>query len=280
MALGIIVVCLVVMLYLHIVFQLKTSNEAEVYEMDMPNKTELEKVCNLKQPVVFDYKEDVIMKCTPLKLQEHKAFNVRVYDSSYVGTSLPLEKAIEVFKTEKATYNNSKFLKEIDTDYFSMTDIILRPPLVSSIDHDILFGSELYTTRLQNRASCRNYFLVTHGSITLKLAPPRNSLFLNEIKNYETQERYSQVNPWTDKEEKVKFMEITLLAGRILFIPAYWWYSIRLEKDACVCMFHYKTVMNVIATLPDIGVGILQRHVNPDLPKTRKILSPSVGFRT
>jgi hypothetical protein len=160
-----------------------------------------------------------------------------------------------------------------------MSDIMLRPPLVSSINYDILFGSELYTTRLQNKSSCRNYFLVTQGSITLKLAPPRNTI-LNEIKNYETQERFSQMNPWTDKEEKVKFMEVTLLAGRMLFIPAYWWYSIRLEKDACVCMFHYNTIMNVIATLPDISVGILQRYINPELPKTRMTLSPYVGFHT
>jgi len=279
MTLGIIFVCLVVIMYLHIVFQLKTSNELEIYEMAMPNKQELEKVCNFKQPVVFNYIEDVIMKCNLQTLQDYKAFDVNVYNSSYVKTSLSLEKAIHEFKTEKASYNNSKFLKEINTDYFSMSDIMLRPPLVSSINYDILFGSELYTTRLQNKSSCRNYFLVTQGSITLKLAPPRNTI-LNEIKNYETQERFSQMNPWTDKEEKVKFMEVTLLAGRMLFIPAYWWYSIRLEKDACVCMFHYNTIMNVIATLPDISVGILQRYINPELPKTRMTLSPYVGFHT
>jgi hypothetical protein len=268
-----IVICLVVILYLHVVFQLKTSNELEVYEIPMPNKSELERVCNLKQPVVFNYDEEVIMKCTPDTLKEHGVFDIMVYDTSYIGTALPLEKALEVFKKEKATYNNSTFLKETTANqYFSLSDIILRPPLVSSINYDILFGSELYTTRLQNRSSCRNYFLVTQGSVTLKLAPPRNSAFLNEIKNYETQEWYSQVNPWIDKEKKVKFMEITLSVGRLLFIPAYWWYSIRLEKDACVCMFHYKTVMNAIATLPDVGVGMLQRHIAPTtLPKLRVV---------
>ncbi len=274
MNLGIIVVCIVVILFLHVVFQLKTSNELEVYEIPMPNKTKLEEVCNFKQPVVFNYQEDVIMKCIPSELVQYNAFDVFVYDNTYIGKPQSLEKAYEIFKTGKhATYNNFSFLQETTAQqYFSLTDTILRPPLVSSIYYDVLFGSELYTTRLQNKSSCRNYFLVTQGSITLKLAPPRNNIFLNEIKNYETQENYSQVNPWTDKEKKVKFIEITLSAGRLLFIPAYWWYSIRLEKDACVCMFHYKTVMNVLATLPDISVGILQRHTKPvNLPKLRLV---------
>ena len=58
----------------------------------------------------------------------------------------------------------------------------------------------------------------------------------------------------------MKFLEVTIAKGKLLFLPAYWWYSIRLEKDACVCMFHYKTIMNMIATLPDITLGMLQRQ--------------------
>lgn len=284
MTLSLIVVsCLVVMLYLHIVFQLKTSNEMDVYEIDMPTKTKLEEVCNFKQPVVFNYHEDVIMKCTTNALQEYNAFDVIVYDTHYIGTPTSLEKAADEFKKGKATYNNSGFLQESNLQHlFSLTDTMLRPPLTSSIKYDILFGNELYTTRLQNKTSCRNYFLVTQGSITIKLAPPRNTIFLNEIKNYETQEFYSQVNPWKEKETKAKFIEITLSAGRLLFIPAYWWYSIRLEKDACVCMFHYKTVMNIIATLPDLGIGMLQRHTKPsyETKLTRMIPLPSVESRT
>ena len=58
----------------------------------------------------------------------------------------------------------------------------------------------------------------------------------------------------------MKFLETTVRAGYALSIPAYWWYSIRLGADACVAVFQYKTVMNVVATLPDTVVGILQRQ--------------------
>ena len=60
--------------------------------------------------------------------------------------------------------------------------------------------------------------------------------------------------------DKVKFLEITLHQGKMIFIPSYWWYSIRFEKEACLCAFKYKTIMNIVATLPDICIGILQRQ--------------------
>jgi hypothetical protein len=240
-------------------FQLNTSNDLEVYEIQLPSKPKLEEVCNFKQPVLFDYDD---MKCTPEVLKEYNAFDIMVYDSSYTNVPLTLDKATELFKTKKyATFNNSDFLQETMTKrYYEPTDGILRPPLVCSITYDLLFGSTDYTTRLQYKTSYRNYFLVTQGSITVKLAPPRSSLFLNEIKKFETQEFYSCLNPWTEPDKKVKFIELVIPKGKLLFIPAYWWYSIRLEKDACVCIFHYKTIMNIIATLPDISMGVLQRH--------------------
>ena len=263
MNLGVIsTICIVTVLYIHIMYQLKTSDDLEIYEIAMPNKTKLEEVCNLKQPVLFEYSEETIANCTLRTLEEYSAFEVMVFDTDYTGVPLPLEKATELFKIGKhATYQNNLFLEEtMARRYYDLTDITLRPPMVTSIQHDLLFGSDNYTTRLQYHTSCRNYFLVTQGNVTVKLTPPRNSLFLKEVKKYDSQEFYSSLDPWTDTNKKVKFLELSVPVGRLLFIPAYWWYSIRLEKDACVCIFHYKTLTNLIATIPDIGMGILQRH--------------------
>jgi hypothetical protein len=123
-----------------------------------------------------------------------------------------------------------------------------------------MFGGDQYTTRLQYSKYYRNYFVVTRGSITVKLAPPRNTLFLDEVKDYDAFEYYCTLNPWTNTNKKVKFLEVTLTPGKLLFIPAYWWYSIRLNKNACVCSFQYSTIMNLLATLPDVCMGILQRQ--------------------
>jgi hypothetical protein len=264
-------ICFVVVIYIHIFFQLKTSDDLEIYEIQMPSKQKLEEVCNFKQPVVFNYTEDTLMNCNVSSLQEYLAFDVYVFDEQYVKVPLPLEKAMELFKTKMyATMNNSEFLNEtMAKRYFTVTDLALRPPLVSSIHYDVMFGSDKYTTRLQYSKYYRNYFLVTTGSVTIKLAPPRNSMFLNEIKNYETQEFYSELNPWSETNKKVKFLEIVLTQGQLIYIPAYWWYSIRLEKDACVCMYKYSTIMNVVATLPDLAIGFLQKQ------NTTKIVLPT-----
>ena len=252
----------VIVMYIHIFFQLKTSNDLEIYEIQMPSKQKLEEVCNFKQPVVFNYVEDTLMNCNVSSLQEYIAFDVNVLDENYVKVPLPLEKAMELFKKKQyATMDNATFLNEtMAKRYFTITDLALRPPMVSSIHYDVMFGSEKYTTRLQYSKYYRNYFVVTSGSITIKLAPPRNSIFLNEITNYETHEFYSKFNPWTEPNKKVKFLEIVLLPGQLIYIPAYWWYSIQLDKDACVCTYKYSTIMNVLATLPDTAMGFLQRQ--------------------
>ena len=255
-------ICIVIVLYIHIAFQLHTSNDLEIYEIAMPTRTKLEEVCNFKQPVLFEYYDETIARCTLDSLSEYNAFDVMVFDNTNRGILIPLEKARELFKTgNHATFHNEPFLQEtMARRYFDSSDANLRPPMVTSISHDVMFGSLNYATRLQYHTSCRNYIMVTQGTITVKLTPPRNTPFLKEIKKYETQEFFSEVDPWSDSNKKVKFLELTVPVGRLLYIPAYWWYSIRLEKDACVCMFHYTTLTNLIATLPDIGMGILQRH--------------------
>ena len=116
------------------------------------------------------------------------------------------------------------------------------------------------TTRLEYNTNYRNYFYVSNGSVTIKLTPPKNEKYLNTEKDYAKQCYYSNVHPWNTNLDKVKFLELTLVKCKMLFIPAYWWYIIKFEKESCVCTLQYKTVMNIIATLPDICLGILQRQ--------------------
>ena len=41
---GLFVFCLVLFIYLHVTFQLRTSNDLEVYEIDEPSKDKLEEI--------------------------------------------------------------------------------------------------------------------------------------------------------------------------------------------------------------------------------------------
>lgn len=260
--LTLLTICAVVIIYIHIIHQLKTSNDLEIFELDTPTKIKLEEVCNLRQPLLFSYYEESINQCTPKKLLEYKAFDVHVYDTNYKVSTISLNNAFQLFdKKNYFTMHNSDFLHEtMLSRSFLQTDAYLRPPMVSSITYDVLMGSEGSTTRLEYSTQYRNYVYVSNGNVTIKLTPPKNAKYLNVEKDYATDEYYSLIHPWNTTLDKVKFLELTVSKGQMLFIPAYWWYSIKFEKDACVCMFQYKTVMNIIATLPDICMGVLQRQ--------------------
>ena len=52
---AIFIFCIVLFLYLHIYFHLRTSDDLEVYEIYQPSKEKLEEICDLRQPVVFEY---------------------------------------------------------------------------------------------------------------------------------------------------------------------------------------------------------------------------------
>lgn len=245
-------VCIVIVIYLHVTFQLKTCQDLEVYETDVTN---YEEVCNLKQPVVFQYMDEKLN----WKLEDYHAYDVHVYDSTYIDVPLPLDKSIQLFKKGKhATFRNSDFIKETVHTCYADSDRILRPPLVSSIEYDTMFGSEEFVTRLQYHTSCRNFFIITHGSVIIKLTCPNK--YINTVKQYETQEFYSEMDPWKDPDKKIKFLTVPLSAGRMISIPAYWWYSIKLEKDARISILHYRTMMNTLATLPELLLGFLQRQ--------------------
>ena len=42
-------------MYLHIWYYYKTGNDLEVYSIEQPSKDKLEEICNIRQPVIFNY---------------------------------------------------------------------------------------------------------------------------------------------------------------------------------------------------------------------------------
>ena len=46
--------------------------------------------------------------------------------------------------------------------------------------------------------------------------------------------------------------------GQILYIPAYWWYSLEFGPTATLATFKYKTYMNAVAILPQLVRKLLQ----------------------
>ena len=74
--------CIVLFLYLHIQFHLKTSSDLEIYTIEQPSKEKLEEICDLRQPVLVDYTIDNIMENCNLSILDdnYGAFDIKLRD--------------------------------------------------------------------------------------------------------------------------------------------------------------------------------------------------------
>jgi len=182
---------------------------------------------------------------------------------------LPLHAANKLFKEDK----NSTFLSENNSEFLQETGVIkslqyndefLRPYMVSNCNYDLLMGSEGTCTPLRYEINYRNFFLLTQGSAQIKLTPPQSTRYLYPNYDYENFEFSSPINPWNPQPnyradfDKIKCLEFTLLPGKTIYIPAYWWYSIKLNKETSIACFRYRTYMNNIAISPYIAMYALQ----------------------
>lgn len=256
-------ICIVIFLYLHIVYQLKTSDDLEIYEIEPPNKTRLEEVCELRQPILFHYP-------IQMNINDYTAFDININDNQTI-VPLLFSKAIELFEKDNDhkfyTEHNEMFLEDTTLKKsYEINDELLRPYMIASKHYDFISGSNNTVLPLRYHNFYRDYYVVVRGSITIKLTPPKNTKYLYKIVNYEREEYKSEINPWNPDEKhlsmynKVKFLEIKVKEGQLIYIPSYWWFSIKLENQAQLCRFSYRTYMNYVSILPDIVRGILQRN--------------------
>ncbi len=275
----ILIFCIVLFIYIHINFHLRVSDDLEVYEIDQPSKEKLEEICDLRQPVIFDYNVDELVNECNLKSIEQKygAFDIKVrnvkeYDVvSELYLPLTFNTAMEIFtKDDKQQFlseNNGDFLEETGLDKkMRYNDIFLRPFSVSNCSYDYMFSSKNTKTPLKYELNYRNYFLVTQGCVRVKLIPPKSSKYLYTIKDYDNFEFISPINPWNVQSQfksdydKIKSLEVSLTTGQIIFIPAYWWYSFQFEENTSVCVFKYRTYMNNVAISNHLIVNMLQNQ--------------------
>jgi hypothetical protein len=139
-----------------------------------------------------------------------------------------------------------------------------------------MFGSTNVETPFRYEMNYRNYFIVTEGSLLVKMAPPKSAKYLYPINDYENFEFRSQIDPWNPQQrfkadfDKIKCLEIVLTPGKFLFIPAYWWYTFKFNENTSVSCFRYRTYMNNIAISPSIAMYALQNQ-NVDRKIVKKI---------
>jgi len=285
--------CLILFFYLHIYYHLKTSDDLEVYTLSMPSKDKLEEICSVRQPVLFPFKNELITNTfSLLSLEKNQGvFDINIRkkgDDLYLP--ILLKSAIKLFKNDKGeeyySENNQDLLQETGLHkILRNNDYFLRPPMVSSCVYDYCSGSLNCQTPLRYSLNYRNYLYVTEGNIKIKLISPIYTKYLYEDKDYDNFEFNSPINPWNIQDEyktefnKVKFIEIELKKNDIIYIPAYWWYSIQYMKSTSLLMFKYRTYMNTVAIFPHILIKTLQK-LNMKWDIVNKITNKEVEIKT
>jgi hypothetical protein len=292
---GFFIFCVILFLYLHIQFHLKTGDDLEIYEIEQASKDRMEEICDLRQPVLFDCDEDInkIIQTTnktalldnypvfEIKIRDHAKPDIPLSSTEDLYVPLPLHIACKLFQED----TNAKYFTENNQDFLTETGVIknmtyndefLRPRLVSNCNYDIMFGSTNVETPFRYEMNYRNYFIVTEGSLLVKMAPPKSAKYLYPINDYENFEFRSQIDPWNPQQrfkadfDKIKCLEIVLTPGKFLFIPAYWWYTFKFNENTSISCFRYRTYMNNLAISPSIAMYALQNQ-NVDRKIVKKI---------
>jgi hypothetical protein len=279
---GLFMFSIILFFYLHIQFHFKVSNDLEIYEVDNVSKERIEEICDLRQPVILEdnemgYLSDIInyinidFLTQNYRIFEIKIKNVKETNDDSNCVPLPLHVATKLFKDDK----ESKYFSEGNNDFLSETgaikhisynDAYFRPSLVSNCYYDVMFGSTNVETPLRYDLNYRNYYMVTKGSVQIKLTPPKSSKYLYPINDYENFEFKSMIDVWNPQQkyradyDKIRFLEITLVPGKILYIPAYWWYSFKFGEDTSIVCCKYRTYMNNIAISNHIFMYALQNQ--------------------
>ena len=275
---NIFIFCIILFIYLHIQYHLKTSNDLEIYEIEQPSKQKFEEICDIRQPTIFHFNNPNLVNETNMKsiLERYYAFDMKIRNITDIHKKdeetympLPLHSLNKLLLDDKSgTYfseNNSDFLKETGiTKIFKYNDDYFRPHMVSNCYYDILTGSSNCYTPFRYEVNYRNFFMPTQGTIRIKMAPPTSVKYLFPHYDYENFEFSSPVNPWNvqpqyaSEFDKVRCLEFDLNVGSTLFIPPYWWYSIQFSNNSCVSIMKYRTYMNNVTISPYLFMYALQ----------------------
>jgi hypothetical protein len=247
--------------------------------------------------VLFQFQNERILDTCSRQtiLDTYGAFDVKIRnikqsaatneDNLYVPFAF--SNALKVIKED----TNNKYLIENNSDFieetgiiksFKYNDVFLRPYMVSQCCYDFMMAGKQTQTPFRYELNYRNYFLVTEGEIRVKLSQPKSTKYLYQQKNFEFS---SPIDPWNIQGQykadfdKIKCLDITMKKGQVLYIPAYWWYSIEFGEAASICTFKYKTYMNTFAILPQLTMKLLQtqnvKRNNVATVKVAKLTPPA-----
>lgn len=284
---AILVFIIIVILYSQLVFQLKKGDDLEIFETDFITNADLNKSALLKQPFIFAFSNfDSSLKHVDI-VNDYGSFDVTVKDKNDYYNDKPGNKSITLSLNAAnaliATDPDAKFYSDSNSyfieetglkKYYQNLDKYLQPHFNVFSKYDVGFGAG---SPLIYHTYERRYMYVASGSMRVKMCPWRSSKYIVINKDYAGYEFSSPLNVWSPQDvyinsyNKIKFLEFTVPAGSVLYVPPYWFYSCKYEdSNTYVHSFNYGSPMNLVANL-----GNLFNHYwlifGPDSPKENDV---------
>lgn len=269
---NILIFVLLCFLYIHIIDQYKKSENLEIYEMDYVSNNDLQTVCNIKQPVLFEYKQEITLE----EIERNGYYDVKVRTRNDLTDYVMLK--FDSFKTLIDTDSESKFITEGNDEFIEESDVYnkfsslnadLKPHFSVLTHYDVLMGSKNACTPLRYHTNDRLFLLVSSGKIRVKMTPWKSHKYLYPIHDYDNYEFRSPIHPFDDTKnenykssiEKLKFLEFDVLEDFVVYIPPYWWYSIQYsDSDTLVLGTTYISTMNLLANIPNLFKYYIQQY--------------------
>jgi hypothetical protein len=284
---------MIVFLYIHITYQYKKGEDLEIYEADYTSNSHLQEICNVKQPLLFQFKFDELENLTPENIAKMAgSHDCKVKDTNdYYDDSIssvdyvvfPFQTAQKLFKRDAKSHyyteKNETFVEDSGLiKNIQEVDDFLKPKFCIQTKYDLLCGSTETGLPLRYHTNDRVFLIPTSGKIRIKMTPWKSRKYLHTIRDFEKYEFRSPVNVWKPQKkydsdiEKLRFLEFDVLTNHVLYVPPYWYYSIQLTENTCVASITYNTLMNIVAHAPKWGrYFIQQQNIQKKIAKTLDI---------
>jgi hypothetical protein len=263
LAQGVLIVVLL-LLYVHIRFQLKVSNYPEVYTLQgvEATKERFDTLCNSRQPV---YVQHLFLPDLMRQMSDTAFDNTRKYSVRHSEKPDLIWATVSMGELQGLLDRPTPFIAEgMEAVYTAAwnrwLDPLLSPSLVAYSTKDMWCGSAHTRTPIRYELAFRTYLVGASAQpSTVRLYLP-NTFLWNPIytTNFEfrtaataaTNQRFDTVTPTH---------VITLNQGDTLYIPAKWWYSVEYTTGQCrVVACKYYTYVNGLCLLPTLAMFGLQ----------------------
>jgi hypothetical protein len=269
------IIGVLLLLYIHIRFQLKVSHFPEVYSLDGPEATKerLDTLCNSRQPVFVQrlFLPDLMLQMvdTVLPLTGYQQSNIQWPVRHHLKPQL-LATSVSTAELRQLLVRPTPFYTEgmgsnsvlasckaaactIVAAWSRWLDPLLSPSLVVRETKDLWCGSANTRTPIRYEVAFRTYLI---GAAAV---PVRVQLFLPNTylwsEDYTTNFEFRTLpKPSADQLPMAATKELTLNLGDVVYIPAKWWYSVEfLSGDSRVIVCQYYTYMNALCLLPTMA---------------------------